>query len=105
MTPGWQFFIDVGGTFTDVAAVRPDGKLVTHKLLSSGATRGGIHPAPAYRSRALSPAQGAPEQPIDCRVTLTYEFSNRIGVRLGRVDELFFEGVTCASHVCHVAET
>ncbi len=36
----WQFHIDVGGTFTDVVAVSPDGSLHTHKLLSSGATRG-----------------------------------------------------------------
>ncbi|GAB4354685.1 MAG: hydantoinase B/oxoprolinase family protein [Kiloniellaceae bacterium] len=32
--PGWQFWIDRGGTFTDVVARRPDGVLVTHKLLS-----------------------------------------------------------------------
>ena len=31
---GWQFWIDRGGTFTDVVARRPDGNLVTHKLLS-----------------------------------------------------------------------
>ena len=31
---GWQFWIDRGGTFTDVVARRPDGGLVTHKLLS-----------------------------------------------------------------------
>ena len=31
---GWQFWIDRGGTFTDVVARRPDGTLVTHKLLS-----------------------------------------------------------------------
>ncbi len=31
---GWQFWIDRGGTFTDVVARRPDGRLVTHKLLS-----------------------------------------------------------------------
>jgi 5-oxoprolinase (ATP-hydrolysing) len=30
----WQFWIDRGGTFTDVVAKRPDGSLVTHKLLS-----------------------------------------------------------------------
>ena len=30
----WQFCIDRGGTFTDLVARRPDGKLVTHKLLS-----------------------------------------------------------------------
>jgi 5-oxoprolinase (ATP-hydrolysing) len=36
---GWQFWIDRGGTFTDVVARRPDGGLVTHKLLSDDAER------------------------------------------------------------------
>ncbi|MGW0662415.1 hydantoinase B/oxoprolinase family protein [Streptodolium elevatio] len=30
----WQFWVDRGGTFTDIVARRPDGRLVTHKLLS-----------------------------------------------------------------------
>jgi 5-oxoprolinase (ATP-hydrolysing) len=30
----WEFWIDRGGTFTDVIGQRPDGGLVTHKLLS-----------------------------------------------------------------------
>ncbi len=30
----WQFWIDRGGTFTDVVGKRPDGRLVTRKLLS-----------------------------------------------------------------------
>jgi len=30
----WQFWIDRGGTFTDIVARRPDGGLVTAKLLS-----------------------------------------------------------------------
>ena len=30
----WQFWIDRGGTFTDIVARRPDGSLATHKLLS-----------------------------------------------------------------------
>ena len=30
----WQFWIDRGGTFTDVVALRPDGRIVTTKLLS-----------------------------------------------------------------------
>ncbi|MDP3836467.1 MAG: hydantoinase B/oxoprolinase family protein [Hydrogenophaga sp.] len=30
----WQFWIDRGGTFTDIVAKRPDGSLITHKLLS-----------------------------------------------------------------------
>jgi 5-oxoprolinase (ATP-hydrolysing) len=31
---GWDFWIDRGGTFTDVIGRRPDGTLVAHKLLS-----------------------------------------------------------------------
>ena len=33
-TSGWQFWVDRGGTFTDLVACRPDGQLITHKLLS-----------------------------------------------------------------------
>src|SRR6478609_12135458 len=36
---GWQFWIDRGGTFTDIVARRPDGTLVTHKLLSDNPER------------------------------------------------------------------
>ena len=32
---GWRFWIDRGGTFTDVVARRPDGALATRKLLSA----------------------------------------------------------------------
>src|SRR6186997_1541213 len=35
----WQFWIDRGGTFTDIVARRPDGALVTHKLLSENPGR------------------------------------------------------------------
>ncbi|HEU4540660.1 MAG TPA: hydantoinase B/oxoprolinase family protein [Jiangellaceae bacterium] len=46
MTGRWQFWIDRGGTFTDVVARRPDGSLVTHKLLSEN--------PPRYRDAALA---------------------------------------------------
>src|SRR5262247_4734637 len=42
---GWQFWIDRGGTFTDVVAKRPDGGLVTHKLLSEN---------PRYKDAAMA---------------------------------------------------
>jgi len=42
----WQFWIDRGGTFTDIVARRPDGQLVTHKLLSE-------HPE-QYRDAAVA---------------------------------------------------
>src|ERR1700749_2143325 len=32
--PTWDFWIDRGGTFTDMIGRRPDGTLVAHKLLS-----------------------------------------------------------------------
>jgi 5-oxoprolinase (ATP-hydrolysing) len=35
----WEFWIDRGGTFTDVVARRPDGSLRTHKLLSDNPAR------------------------------------------------------------------
>ncbi len=39
MSGGWQFWIDRGGTFTDVVARAPDGGLSTHKLLSENPGR------------------------------------------------------------------
>ncbi|MFD8815638.1 hydantoinase/oxoprolinase family protein, partial [Streptomyces sp. NPDC059627] len=36
---GWQFWVDRGGTFTDVVARRPDGRLLVHKLLSDNPAR------------------------------------------------------------------
>ncbi|MBX3650990.1 MAG: hydantoinase B/oxoprolinase family protein [Burkholderiales bacterium] len=45
--PGrWQFWIDRGGTFTDIVARRPDGSLVTRKLLSEDPAR--------YRDAAIA---------------------------------------------------
>lgn len=35
----WQFWIDRGGTFTDIVAQRPDGQLIIHKLLSENPDR------------------------------------------------------------------
>ncbi len=39
MARGWQFWIDRGGTFTDVVARAPDGTLRIHKLLSENPER------------------------------------------------------------------
>ncbi|MFF4042487.1 hydantoinase B/oxoprolinase family protein [Streptomyces sp. NPDC001816] len=57
---GWQFWVDRGGTFTDIVARRPDGRLLTHKLLSDNPAR--------YADAAVAGVRelldGAPE-PID----------------------------------------
>jgi 5-oxoprolinase (ATP-hydrolysing) len=39
----WEFWIDVGGTFTDCVARSPRGELTTVKLLSSSVTKGRVH--------------------------------------------------------------
>ena len=36
---GWQFWVDRGGTFTDIVARAPNGQLSTHKLLSENPER------------------------------------------------------------------
>ena len=37
-----EFWIDVGGTFTDCLMKSPDGRLSTAKVLSSGITKGRV---------------------------------------------------------------
>ncbi|MGY8904209.1 MAG: hydantoinase B/oxoprolinase family protein [Burkholderiales bacterium] len=60
----WQFWIDRGGTFTDVVGRKPDGTLVTHKLLSDNpqqyrdaAVAGIRHLLGLKPGEAVSPAQ------------------------------------------------
>jgi len=56
----WQFWIDRGGTFTDIVARAPDGRLLTHKLLSDNPSQ--------YPDAALAGIRHilglAPEDPI-----------------------------------------
>jgi 5-oxoprolinase (ATP-hydrolysing) len=56
----WEFWIDRGGTFTDIVARRPDGTLAVHKLLSENPR--------AYRDPALAGIRhllgAAPGEPI-----------------------------------------
>ena len=56
----WQFWIDRGGTFTDIVARAPDGTLSTHKLLSENPGR--------YRDAAIAGIRAIlgvpPDQPI-----------------------------------------
>ncbi|MFI6289693.1 hydantoinase B/oxoprolinase family protein [Streptomyces sp. NPDC051018] len=46
MSGRWEFWIDRGGTFTDIVGRRPDGRLVTRKLLS--------HDPERYRDAAVA---------------------------------------------------
>ncbi|MEM9551353.1 MAG: hydantoinase B/oxoprolinase family protein [Pseudomonadota bacterium] len=57
MTGRWEFWIDRGGTFTDIVARRPDGSLLTHKLLSENPER--------YRDAAVQGIRELMEAPDD----------------------------------------
>ncbi len=61
--PGWQFWIDRGGTFTDVIARSPDGRLLTRKLLSDDPGR--YDDAPAHAILETLAAHAAPAAVID----------------------------------------
>ncbi len=63
IAPRWQFWIDRGGTFTDIVAQCPDGSLTTHKLLSENPEQ--YHDAAIAGIRyLLGVAKGAP-LPVD----------------------------------------
>lgn len=70
---GWQFWVDRGGTFTDIVARRPDGRLLTHKVLSDNPARPHPEPGPdtAPATRGDAPGiQGAGHRPTpDAAVT------------------------------------
>jgi 5-oxoprolinase (ATP-hydrolysing) len=55
----WQFCIDRGGTFTDIVARAPDGRLLTHKLLSEN-TEAYADAATAGMADLLEVARGQP---------------------------------------------
>src|ERR1700704_4476697 len=56
----WQFWIDRGGTFTDIVARAPDGSLSTHKLLSQNPDR--------YRDAAVAGIKHVLGLPLDARI-------------------------------------
>jgi 5-oxoprolinase (ATP-hydrolysing) len=53
----WQFWIDRGGTFTDIVARDPEGRLSTHKLLSENPGR--------YRDAAIAGIKSVLGIPLD----------------------------------------
>jgi 5-oxoprolinase (ATP-hydrolysing) len=63
----WQFWIDRGGTFTDIVGRRPDGTLVTHKLLSENPERYRDAAVAGIRHLlALAPGQPITPDVVDC---------------------------------------
>src|SRR3546814_2830325 len=66
MPDGWQFWIDRGGTFTDVVARAPDGGIHTHKLLSENPGRYADAATQGIREiLGLQPGEALPAAAID----------------------------------------
>ena len=62
----WQFWIDRGGTFTDIVARRPDGTLQTHKLLSENPERYADAAVAGIRHLlGLAPGEAIPPQRVE----------------------------------------
>ena len=55
-TTHWQFWIDVGGTFTDAFALSPGGELRRRKVLSSGIVKGAVGDG-SSRERLVDPGR------------------------------------------------
>jgi 5-oxoprolinase (ATP-hydrolysing) len=67
MNERWQFWIDRGGTFTDIVGCAPDGTLHTHKLLSENPSQ---YPDAAVegirRLLGLAPGESITAQRVAC---------------------------------------
>ena len=90
MTGRWQFWIDRGGTFTDVVARRPDGTFDTRKLLSENPGRYRDAAVAGIRA-ALGLADGAPipADSIDAVKMGTTVATNALLERKGEPTALF----------------
>src|SRR5512140_2840 len=63
----WQFWIDRGGTWTDGVGRRPDGSLVTHKLLSDNPEQYADAAVAGIRHLlALKPGETITPQRVEC---------------------------------------
>ncbi|HEV7222280.1 MAG TPA: hydantoinase B/oxoprolinase family protein [Pirellulales bacterium] len=84
----WEFWIDVGGTFTDCFAKRPDGTLARHKLLSSGVTKGAVQ-AGSHRGEIIDAARSTDPEGFwnGCRIEL-FDAEGRLaaGARVAEFD-------------------
>jgi hypothetical protein len=76
----WQFWIDRGGTFTDIVALGPDGTLAAHKLLSENPER--------YRNAALAGIRAllgvAPGAPIPAQRIEAVKMGTTVAKRAAR---------------------
>ena len=75
MARGWEFWIDRGGTFTDIAARSPGGRMHAHKLLSDA--------GPDAEDRTLAGIRAVLGASADADLTLAPIDSLTIGTTVG----------------------
>src|SRR5258708_2807256 len=86
----WQFWIDRGGTFTDIVALRPDGGIVAHKLLSENPGRYRDAAIAAIRDLlGVSPGAAIPGEKIEVVKMGTTVATNALLERKGERTVLF----------------
>ena len=89
----WQFWIDRGGTFTDVVALRPDGAIESAKLLSENPGRYAEAAAEGIRQAlARWAAAGLPERPVAAVKMGTTVATNALLERRGAATALIVTG-------------
>jgi 5-oxoprolinase (ATP-hydrolysing) len=86
MTAGWQFWVDRGGTFTDIVGRSPAGRVVAAKLLS--VSPGRYQDATLTGIRALLAAHGRDGARIECVRVGTTAATNALLERTGAVTAL-----------------
>src|SRR5687768_3641780 len=90
-SPRWEFWIDVGGTFTDCIARTPQGELRRRKVLSSGTIKG---IAKVVDGRQLhDPLRHAPIDDFWRGYTLTVLDANGRSIHRSNVDASRKDGV------------
>jgi 5-oxoprolinase (ATP-hydrolysing) len=90
----WQFWVDRGGTFTDIVARRPDGQLESHKLLSENPEHYADAAVQGIRDLlGLAPGTPIPDDTIDAVKMGTTVATNALLERKGdRTALLITEG-------------
>jgi 5-oxoprolinase (ATP-hydrolysing) len=87
----WEFWIDVGGTFTDCLAKAPDRSIRRHKLLSSGVTKGRVGPG-SSRDTVNDPARC--DEPPAFWIGWRLAIVNRAGVEIDQAAVVGFDAAT-----------
>jgi len=76
----WQFWIDRGGTFTDIVARDPGGRLSTHKLLSENPDR--------YRDAAIAGIKSVLGVPLEAPPLVQHQAMFMMLIRNSRLQNI-----------------